>query len=236
MNAKQPTGPIARAAWGLVALLLATAGGTCEFDGGGTPARRAVLDQTTVKMRIVESGSGAASVRATIETSDGETVELRGDQAVLVNDTALSGPGGSGSYEAQVAAADVYAVTVREPTRGVLTTSVAAPGDFALTAPASGATASLSGFTLEWSNPDAGLSTTVLLAQTILSQSHTASFGPAADTGALSLSASDLAEFQQGADIAVVITRSRTQQGINGTASGTVVVERSRTGAVTPGP
>ncbi len=224
---------------GLLALLsIGGFGGTCEFDSDGDADGRvrATLDATTVSLRITEAFAGSASVRGTIVNGSGQAVSLTGDQSVRVNDSPLSGPDATGAYQAQISASDAYAITIHEPTRGVQSTTVAAPADFVVLSPPAGTPASLSGFTLEWSNADAGLSTTVLLAQTIFGQSHTASFGPSADAGSLALSSSDLAEFQQGADISVVITRTRTQSGIAGTASGSVTVERSRSAAITPGP
>ena len=132
--------------------------------------------------------------------------------------------------------ASEYAVTVHEPSRGVETTTIAAPGSFDATSPANGGSASLSGFTLTWSNADPNQKIRITLTQTLFGEERSEAFGAVMDTGTMAFSAEDLAEFQQGANLAIALTRINERTVINGFNTGKLTVERSKTLLVTPGP
>jgi hypothetical protein len=214
-------------------------GASCNVSCGGTPLFPDVnveLDLADCVMRITQgAGATEAMVTATITDGHGRPVELAGGQTVSVNGQTLSGAGINGVYTGLVAVANEYAVTVNEPTRGVETTTIAPPADFDITSPADGGSASLSGFTLNWSNADAGLQVTVLLTQTLFGDEERETFGPFTDTGSLVLDAQNLSDFQQGANLLITVTKINERSTINGFNSGPLSVERSETSLVAPG-
>lgn len=185
------------------------------------------------------AGAAEVTVVATITDSSrspARTVVLEEGQAISVNDLALSGPDASGQYARTVPVAAAYKFTVNEPTHGVQDTTIAAPGPSDITAPLAGSIASLSGFTVTWSNPDPALQVRVQLLQTIFGGARTQDFGPFPDTGTLLLGPTDLSKFQQGANLLITVTRIRQIRGINGLKSGTLSAEQSQAVTVTPGP
>jgi len=215
-------------------------GASCNVSCGGIPLLPDVnveLDLADCYLRIVQqAGATEATVTATITDRIGRPVELTGGQAVSVNGQALSATDIDGIYTGIVAAASAYTVSVNEPSRGVETTFITAPGAFDITSPADGGTASLSGFTLVWSNADPSLQAAISLMQTLFDDEEGETFGPSTDTGSLVLSAENLANFYQGANILITVTKTRTQSLINGFNSGELTAERSETSLMVPGP
>jgi hypothetical protein len=198
----------------------------------GTP-----LDQADCTMRIAENTVGAvATATAVITTSIGWPVDMNDDQYVLINGEPMTPTGAAGQYAVTVPLADTYTITVGEPTRGVQDTSAAAPPDFAVTAPPEGTTASLTGFTVTWSNPDPALEATITLSQTLFGEERRLVVGPEADDGSRSFGILDLADFRQGAGLFITVTKIGRRAGIDGFDSGDVSIERSRTVTVAPGP
>ena len=215
-------------------------GSSCDVSCGGIPLLPDVnveLDLADCTLRITQgAGATEATVTATITDGNGRPVELAGGQTVSVNGQTLSGAGTDGIYTASVAVANEYAVTVNEPTRGVETTTIAAPANFDITSPADGGSASLSGFTLTWSNADAGLQVTVTLTQTLFGEEEQETFGPFIDTGSLVLDAENLsADFYQGANLLITVTKINERSTISGFNTGELLAERSETSLVSPG-
>ncbi|HSW45349.1 MAG TPA: hypothetical protein VLM89_07245 [Phycisphaerae bacterium] len=214
----------------LIPLVVLTAtfcmGASCSISWDG-PDTGVPLDQADCTMRIAEN-STEATVSAEITTRLGFPVELDEDRSVLVNDQALTREGGTSRYAAKIPVADTYVVTVIEPTRGVETTSQAAPPDFSILSPTDGGTASLSGLAVLWSNPDAPLRAVIVLSQVLFGETQQLTAGPLADGGNRSFGAADLARFRQGADLTITVTKTVQRTGINGFDSGRLSIERSR--------
>ncbi len=209
-------------------------GGSCSIrlGDGDIP-----LNEADAEIIILQQAGGAnASVTAGITDRHGNKVVFGPDQGVSVNGVALSGPDRDGEYTASVPAAAQYVITVAEPTRGVFDTTVHAPADFQITAPAAGATASLSGFEVSWSAAESGVQATVELRQTLLGRGRLKTLGPVPDTGVLAVSADDLRSFQQGADLTVTVTRANDSLAVSGLGSAAVSVQRWAIVAVVPGP
>ena len=197
---------------------------------------RIPLFEADVTITIAHQTGGAteAAVTAVIEDSAGDPVELGSGQAIAVNDVALSG--GAGEYTGSVAVAATYKVTVLEPSRGALDTTIDALGDFAVTSPASGGEAPLSDFVVTWSNPDAELNVTIAVEQTLFDEPKRLTYGPFSDDGTRALTVEDLNNnFQQGADLTITVTKFRQQDEIDGVASGTLKVELAKSVTATPG-
>lgn len=227
---------------GLVAGLCAGMTCTIQFPddgggGGGGSGLYVPLDQADAVITISQSGDNAqADAAARITNGLGLTALLQDGQSVAVNSQTLTGPGGDGHYRRAIPVADTYTITVNEPTRGVLDTTIVSPGGFAITSPAADGPASLSGFTVTWSNPDASFTVLILLTQTLFGEEQTREFGPFADTGSQSFDDDDLMEFAQGADLLITVTRVNEQPDIDGFSSGTLIVRHSETVSTTPGP
>jgi len=215
-------------------------GSSCNVSCSGIPLLPEVnveLDLADCTMRIVQQADATeATCGAAIADGNGAPVEMTGGQAVLVNGQALFASGIDGVYSATITADSTYTITVTEPTRGVETTTIAAPTAFAITSPVDGGTASLSGFTLTWSNPDPGLQVTIKLTQTLFDEEETKTFGPFDDVGAVVLTAGFLADFYQGANIVITATKTKEQSLINGFNSGELTVQRSETSLAVPVP
>jgi len=230
-------------------VLLATGlctGTTCTFTlhgdddgigGSASTGNYVPLDQADATITIAESSdSDQADVTARITQRFGFTVRLQEGQDIAVNGQSLTGPDYEGYYRATVPAASQYIVTVTEPQRGVLNTTIASAGSLEITSPAALAGASLSGFTITWSGANPGLNVLITLTQTLFGDEIEAQFGPFADTGSHTLDYEDLGDFRQGAALLITVTRLREQQTINGFRSGTLTAECSDTVAVTPTP
>ncbi len=210
-------------------------GSACIRFGFSWPEVGEPLDQAACTMRIVEEAEWA-TVTAEILTITGLPVELRNGQSVEVNGQVLSPAEPAGRYSAVIPVAGAYAVTVTEPTRGVQTTNQAAPADFAIISPAAGGPASLSGFTLDWSNPSPDLQVTIALVQTLFGQERRKGIAAFADSGSKVFTALDLADFRQGAELSIAVTKVGSRSSIAGFRAGELSVERSRTAVATPQP
>jgi hypothetical protein len=194
------------------------------------------LDRVDALISIRQSADrSTADVAAALTDRFGRVVELQSGQAVLINGSPLTGPDASGKYHVSVAVADQYTISVNEPTRGVAQTTVAAPPELALVSPTAGATVSLTGFGVQWSNADAALKVELALDQTLLDEQRTRDFGPLTDSGSTSFDAADLAVFGQGAPLLLTITRVSQQADLAGLHTGSVAVERSVGVTLTPG-
>lgn len=214
------------------AACFAAAGGGCPTDGwiDGTQ-----LDRLGCTMSIVEE-NGQADVTAKITNILGLPIELSDGQAIEVNGQPLTGPDARLEYSAAIARADTYLITAIEPTRGVQDTTVEPPAAFAITSPGEGGEASLSGFTVTWSNANPDLHVVVQVLQDIFDQERTFVSEMLTDEGSFTLTAEDLGEFQQGADLNITVRRIRQMSAINGFKTGQVSVARSRTVRCVPAP
>lgn len=194
------------------------------------------LDEANATITITQAVGGTkADVVATITDSHGRDVTLSTEQSVRVNGTSLVGPNQAGQYTATVDAAAAYVVTVREPTRGVEDTTLDAPGAFEITSPAAGGGASLSGFTLQWSNASELLQAEIELSETVFGTQREAALGPFSDTGSRVLRAVDLQEFVQGTELLISVAKVN-RVTIAGFESGSGVVRVSASRSVTPLP
>ncbi len=205
--------------------------------GGGGLGLSTPLDQADAVIAINQSGDNTqAEAAARITDGLGLTVQMQDGQSVAVNSQELTGPGSDGLYRQTIPVAGNYTVTVTEPTRGVQDTTIASPAGFVITSPTDAGTASLSGFTLTWSDPDARFTVVIELAQTLFDVEETAEFGPFADTGSQSFDDDDLLDFAQGADLLITVTRINEQSSIAGFNSGMLTIRHSETVSATPGP
>lgn len=223
---------------GVVAAAFCT-GGSCTIvmnpDKPGGVTGYVPLDEANLDLRIEQSG-GNAQATAQIRDALQRVVRLQQGQDVAVNGRSLSGPDQQGSYQAEFAAAGEYTVTVSEPTRGVSNTTLQPPPDSSILQPAPGGTASLSGFTVGWTNSDPALAVEITLTQVLFGAEQTETFGPFTDTGTQALSAPQLADFRQGAPLVITVTRIIERQAIGGFNSAAVRIEASDTVSVTPTP
>ncbi len=230
----------------LVALTTLGVGGVCTITiddggngngGGGGGASRDPLDQVRATISIHEAaGATQSDVRVRLQGARGGDHVLSAGQALSINGQSLGAPSGDGTYALMLPSATAYLVTVTEPTRGVETTTLTGPADFAITAPTDGQSASLSGFTLTWSGADPAFKARVLLSQSLFGEARTKDFAEADDGGALNISAGDLAAFRQGANIAIAVTKRATINAINGLGATTVQIERTRRISIVPTP
>jgi hypothetical protein len=226
---------------GLAALTAGVSGVSCTIrfpdDGGsGLPPGGAPLDETDAEIRISRAQEDAqAIVNAAITTSSGRSVVLAEDQAVLVEGVELAREA-TGLFRAEVESDAQYTITVREPTRGVENTVVIGPDEFGITAPGAGGSASLSGFTLAWTEPDDGQSVEIELSQTVFGETTVREFDQSVDNGQRTFAASELRDFVQGAELLITVRKVRATAGLAGFASGIAVVELSVSKVVDPGP
>jgi hypothetical protein len=221
-------------------------GVTCsvDFDPLGVIPGGTTLDRARVTLAILQGAtSSEATVDARIETTRGDTITLDEGQDVLVNGRSLVGPNEDGRFTRTIGANTLYTITITEPTRGVESTQISAPGAFVIIEPGQGAAASLSGFTVGWSNPDPALSVRITLTQTLFGQTRTREFGLFPDTGSFALTAADLGPqsasdpgFQQGAALIVRVAKFNTIAEINGIRDGYAQVEIFTAVNVIPAP
>jgi hypothetical protein len=205
------------------------------FPPDGVPVI-APLDQVNGVIAVSQPAGGTSATAIARLTDGTDPVHLDTGQSIQVNGQVLDGPTSNNRYTQTIPAADEYTVTVTEPTRGVTQTTLARPADFTITAPAAGATASLSGFTINWSGPDPELDVEVVVTQAIFGGQRQQTFGPFADSGTLTLSGAELASFQQGAPLLLTVRKISERTGINGLAAGTLQVHLIQTVSVVPGP
>lgn len=227
----------------LSVLLLGCFGVTCRIvpgGGSGDPLNPSYipLDEADAAIIITQTvDADTASVVATINDEDGGAIEFDNDQSVTINGEELSGPNSSERFTATVDADSEYTVTVREPTRGVERTTVDVPADFAVTSPAAGGSASLTGFTLQWSRANDRLQVEIEISQTIRGETETRTFGPFTDTGSREFEAAELIPyFVQGEDLEITVTKISERDGVAGFNSGSLTVRVSATTAVDPTP
>lgn len=207
-----------------------------EVEVGGNGTVDAFLDETNATITIsAPNGNGTAGVLADLFTSNGSSVELENGQSIFVAGVELGGPNSDGDLEATVTAGNTYTLTVNEPSRGSTESVITGPTAFNITAPAENATASLSGFTLTWDAVDPSQTVAVTLSQPALSRMEN-TVGPFADSGSLTLSASDLGNFGQGGPLIISITKVRVQTGLSGFNTSTATLSRTGTLIVNPGP
>jgi hypothetical protein len=74
------------------------------------------------------------------------------------------------------------------------------------------------------------------LSQNLLGRPRSKQLGPFANAGSKTLTAQDLANFQQGANIVITVTWVFEQDSIAGFNQGRLTYERSDTTTVVPGP
>jgi hypothetical protein len=212
-------------------------GGSCTITFPGDDTSRTYLDQTDAEIEITQVvGAAQAEVRATITDRLGRAVHLVSGQSVEINDVALGGPSAGGEFTADVDAAGEYVVRVDEPTRGVEHTTVVAPAEFAITSPAQGGGASLSGFTLKWSPADDRYQVQMTFSQTVFGLTQAVDFGPFTDTGSRAFNADDLKKFVQGADLSISVTRIHTVVNVAGFKTGTATAGVTTTVSASPRP
>ncbi len=197
------------------------------------------LDQTNAAITISEViGGTSASVVAAVTDSLSRTFVMKDGQSVLVNGQDLAASD-DGTYVRTIQPASEYVVTVVEPSKFVKATTIAPAPVFDITSPAAGATASLSGFTLTWSNPDPSLKVEFVLTQIVNGSEKQRKFGPYTDTGTQTFAATDLAaDFFHGKNMTLSITvmKIRERDGISGFSGGTLVSKLSKTVEVLTGP
>jgi hypothetical protein len=227
---------------GLLAVLAAgfCTGGSCTINipdpaNPGGVAGYVPLDEARLDLRINQSGADAVAT-AQIRDVFQRVVLLRQGQTVTVNGRPLAGPDASGSYDVALPAAGDYTITVTEPTRGVTNTTVSPPLAFSIVQPPPGGTASLSGFTVAWTNSDPALDVALTLTQVLFGAERTESFGPFTNTGTQALTAPELAEFRQGAPLLVTVTLIAETEAVAGFRSAVARTETSDTISVTPTP
>ncbi len=217
-------------------------GVTCRIDwtdGGNVwPPGYVPLDQAEATIVISQSvGDDTADVVATIVDGNDRPVTLDEDQEVAVNGEPLSGPYTNGRFTATVPTDDQYEIRVREPTRGVERTIIERPADFVITSPAEGGGASLSGFTLRWSEADDRLQVEIKIAQTIMGVTTTRTYGPFADTGSRTFQAVDLVPYYvQGRNLEITVTKFSRVNNVAGFGTGTATARVSVVRVVSPRP
>lgn len=214
-------------------VLAATLGGCPTGGGGDTGPTTAKFYEAVLAMGI-RAGDATAKTAALLATTDGRAVELTGGQSITVAGEQLVGPedvNGFYGYAATIDPADEYEIRINEPTRGVSTTTVQAPADFDIEAPAD--EASISGFTLRWTAGDENATVSITLTQNDPDGEQEKTYADLEDTGSYDVGV--LAGFSSGADIAISVTKS-LEQSVNGVAEGTCVVERTVTATVSATP
>lgn len=215
-------------------VLVFASGQVCNINVNpvtGTPLRDA--DATIVIER--KAASNRANVEAEI-TRGFSGVVLEDDQNVKVNGDELQGS--RGNYVALVDAADIYLIAVTDPRRGTDTTEIAEPPPFEISTPLENEVASLSGFSIEWTEPDAELDVEVVLTQSLLGDDLLLKVGPTVDDGEVEIKSSALADagFGQGEPLTITVTKIRRAEGIAGFDDGTAECRLAVSIDVNPGP
>lgn len=231
---------VIRAAVCVVGALVIATGCRVTFlpgdDGGFTIGGQTTLDRAEAVLSIIQTAnSSRAQVRMALETPAGSDLILSDEQSLQVNGSTLREES-AGLYTREIDAADTYRVTVGEPTRGVQTTSIDGPAAFSISNPPSGGEASLSGFTVMWTGANADLEVVVRVSQTIFDDTETETFTLDSDEGMLELSANDLRDFVQGADLDIEVTKISRGGDIDGLGATTIRIERARLRSAEPTP
>ncbi len=208
----------------------------CWLPGSGARLGDAIsLDDNNATITISETAGGLeAEVVAVITDSRERLAELESGQTLLVNDEPLAGPDSGGAYRAIIPAAPSYIVTVNDPTRGVQKTTIFRPPAFAITSPVDGTSASLSGFTVAWSGADSSLDVEISLSQTIFGEQRLQEFERTSDTGMRGIEASELGNFQEGADLVIEVTKISRRNNISGFGSAALTSSLTVTSRVSP--
>lgn len=218
----------------ILAAVMGAAGATCSVNlnvNSGTP-----LDDASAIINIRRiSGQAKASVEATIRRGF-TNVNLSDEQEIAINGVELQRTGSL--FVASVDAATSYTLTVQEPTRGINTTNVVEPGGFDITSPSDGGTASLSGFTVEWTNAQAGFLVEISITQNLLGSPKSLIVGPLPDSGSLFVPDSQLASagFGQGAPMSIAVSRIAEVASVSGFASGVMQVRLTKSVTANAGP
>lgn len=195
------------------------------------------LDDNRISISISEDIDGSeAGVVAVITDSRERLADLDQVQSLLVNGQELTGPDSGGAYRATIPTSSAYTLTVNDPTRGVQDTTIIPPSAFTITSPGGGDSASLSGFTVEWSEADSNLEVQVSLSQAIFDELRLVEFEPESDSGRRTIETSELSIFQQGADLTIEVTKVEHRDRVNGFSFGELTSRVSVTSRVTPGP
>lgn len=197
---------------------------------------RTPLDRVRAVIDIEQDvDAGSAALRVELRDRLGRLVRLSADQTIEIDGSPLSA-GTNGIFERSLPIAESYAITVREPTRGVESSTIDAPGAFAIVSPALGAVASLQGFELTWNGVDGSQTVEVRLRQDVLDRVRTERIDDESDDGGLSLGLLDLDNFVQGAPIEIEFSKITQQTTIAGLDAAEVTVRRTIGWSVTPGP
>ena len=213
-------------------------------DAGPTGPVSVTLDQAVANIVIAHSSDDlTATVTATLTTATGVPVLLHGQQYVAVGPSGgtltMLGQAGTTAnpiYTGMIASSHKYDIKVDEPTKGIPTTTITAPGAVSITSPAPNATASLSGFTLDWAPVESTSVASLLLSQSGASPAQTPK-KLTNDPGTYAFTITDLAAFAQGSAMTVTVTVSSTTQGaVEPFATSTVQVQRGAAETVNPGP
>ncbi len=223
----------------LFAGVLVLCGLACIVPDGSPFCENVPLNQATGVITITQE-AGAAQASAVASLKHGVCTEtLEGGQEIAINGQALSGPDESSRYSAIIptgAGVTTFSMLVNEPTRGVSQTDIDLPAAFDVTSPVSGGALSLSGTTFSWSNADPDLDVSITIRQNLFGELRERDYGPFDDTGSVRLGVSDLSTFAQGADVTVIVAKSRQRSVINGLQSGTLTAELTRTFTAVPAP
>lgn len=197
---------------------LACSGQSCRVNVN--PVTGVPLRNTNAFILITrDAGDSTAVVEAEV-TRGFAGVRLEETQKIVVNDVRLQGV--SRYYDAIVPADDGYLIAVTDPRRGTDQTVIDEPGAFEITSPGEGGDASLSGFTIEWTNVDPKLDVRVLIRQRLFGEDLFLAVGPFVDTGSLSLGSRQIADagFGQGRDMTILVTKIRREDHVLGFADG----------------
>ncbi|MBS2030662.1 MAG: hypothetical protein JST54_22350 [Deltaproteobacteria bacterium] len=198
-------------------------------DAGPTGPRYDQLDQSNATMSLaVSADDSTATVSVTLTNSAGQPVTLQSGQKLQVNGVDLAGS--AGSYAQTVPAASTYAVVVNEPRHGVLTTDFSPAPTFAITSTG----LDLAGSTLTWSPVDGAAKVDVSMSQQGASTLQTADFPLTTDPGTLHLTDVQLSKFVQGFPLTLTITRTDNGPALQGVATSSVTLTRTRTQSITP--
>ncbi len=224
-------------------MLLILAAGFCSgmtcrlmFPGGGdtgggddTSDEPTSLAQVSGELTITQEVGGSSAEVVLTMTKSGQAYRFEEDQRFLVDDEELSDSDRDGDYTATVDTGAEYLAELDDPVRGTYPTTLEPPADFQIT---STATPSLQGFALEWSNPDTDLQVEIHLYQNGNPPVERV-VGPYTDDGNRTLTLEQLADFGQGKDLFITVTKIRAGV-LNGFRNGTYEARVSATQTAEP--
>lgn len=202
----------------------------CDSDLGYIP-----LDESEAELAIHHSqGLPDAEVVFAVEGPCNRPLELFNGQEVRITNVVLADERGTRG-RVSISAADAYEVSVREPSIGVQSTIVDPPQDFDFVEPA-GREASLSGFTLSWSPVDPDASVQLEITQVLFDRERRIEVTQGSDTGEVVFTADVLRVFNQGAELEVVLTKTRTGTTLAGFSQARVTTTTTGIIELTPRP